>query len=491
MSGIARISLMAMMFLQFFIWGAWLPQSFGFWEGVLGFTAAQAMALDFCFPIAAIIAMFVANQIVDRSFAAQKFLAVSQLIGGLAMLGFAYFARVAVEARQTAIEAAMTAASADGKVLDADQLKEIAASADTPSFWIFLACMAVHCFFYVPGMSVTNAILFAHATDPKKDFGPIRLFGTIGWIAAAWPFIFILTDWDKVAAQQTEGFIGWLGAAMGTPLEGEALNMGKTWTFITAGIASLILAALSLVLPHTPPNKNANGTGLAWLEAVFHLFQHPYLLVLFLVTAIDATVHDGFFFFGFSFIGAIGVPQNWIQAAMTVGQLAEIGTMALLGIVLARFGWRWTMAIGVFGHAARFLVWAAISASADSLGDAAPWAAVAINVVHGICYAFFFATLYILVDLAFPKDTRASAQGLFNFLIFGFGPIVSRFLWRALQGFHVDEKVIDGKTTDVVNYSQVLLYPAGAAILGTLILLALFHPPQEIDEQSRTTKVGH
>lgn len=486
MSGVTRISLMAMMFLQFFIWGAWLPQSFGFWEGVLGFSARQAMALDFCFPIAAIIAMFVANQIVDRQFAAEKFLAISQLIGGLAILGFGLLARVAINVRQSFSE---LAASRTG--IELERVDDLANLVTDITFWAMLLLMAVHCFFYVPAMSVTNAILFAHAKDPKKDFGPIRLFGTIGWIAAAWPFIFLLTDWGKVAATQTDGFISWLGAAMGTPLEGEALNMGKTWTFITAGIASLILAGLSLLLPHTPPNQETKGSKLAWLEAFKFLFKHPYLIVLFIVTAIDATVHDGFFFFGFSYIGKVGVPENWVQAAMTVGQLAEIFTMALLGYVLSRLGWKWTMAIGVFGHAARFLVWAAIYAFGDSLGASAPWAAVAINVVHGICYAFFFATLYILVDIAFPKDTRASAQGLFNFLIFGFGPIVSRFLWRALQGFHTTKETISGVETDIVDYSYVLLYPAGAAIIGTAFLIFFFSPPKEIDEQSQTTPVGH
>ncbi|MEZ6108780.1 MAG: MFS transporter [Pirellulaceae bacterium] len=459
MSGSTRIKLMAMMFLQFFIWGAWLPQSFGFWEGSLGFKDWQAMALDFCFPISAIIAMFVGNQLVDRMFAAEKFLAVSQFIGGLAMLGFGFLARMAFTGDNP----------------------------ETPSFWMFLALMAVHCFFYVPGMSVTNAILFAHATDPKKDFGPIRLFGTIGWIAAAWPFIFILTDWDKVAAAQTEGFIGWLGAAMGSPLDGNALNLGKTWTFITAGIASLLLAGLSLALPHTPPAKaEKQGESLALVEAFRFLGKHPYLILLFIVTAIDATVHDGFFFFGFSYIGKIGVPQNWVQAAMTVGQLAEIGTMAFLGYVLSRLGWRYTLAIGVFGHAARFLVWAGIFAASDSLGSAGPWLAVGINVVHGICYAFFFATLYILVDIAFPKDARAVAQGLFNFLIFGLGPIVSRFVWRYINGMYTTEVEGVAKT----DYSLLLLYPAGRGSRGHR-LAALFRPPHEIEEQARTVKPEH
>src|SRR3954447_3295208 len=104
------------------------------------------------------------------------------------------------------------------------------------------------------------------------------------------------------------------------------------------------------------------------------------------------------------------------MAAMSVGQVAEIGTMAVLGYFLKKLGWRWTMIIGILGHAARFAVFA-------FLPD--PTLAVLVNVLHGICYAFFFATVYIFVDDYFPKDARASAQGLFNVLILGVGPIIT------------------------------------------------------------------
>ncbi len=453
MSGATRLSLMAMMFLQFFIWGAWLPQSFGFWEGSLGFKPWQAMMLDMAFPVAAIAAMFFSNQFADRNFAAERFLAFSHLVAGIAMLAFGWLSRMAVTDGGTKVD-----------------------------FWVFFACMAIHCFFYVPTMSVTNSILFAAATDPQKDFGPIRLFGTIGWIAAAWPFIFILTDWGKVPAIGDTSFLTWLGAAMGTPLEGAALNVGKTWSFLCAGGAGLLLAGLSLMLPHTPPKKDVEGANkFAFVETFRVLLSSPFLIVLFLVTAIDATVHDGFFFFAFSYIGKVGVPQNWVQAAMTVGQLAEIGTMAILSFVLVRLGWRYTMAIGVFGHAARFLIWAGIF---NSAGESwVPWVAVGANVIHGICYAFFFATLYIFVDKVFPKDVRTSAQGLFNFLVFGVGPIVSRFLWRSVQAGFTDGE----GATAVVRYDWVLLIPAGAAIVGALLMLFAFHPPKSISVEGEST----
>jgi hypothetical protein len=105
---------------------------------------------------------------------------------------------------------------------------------------------------------------------------------------------------------------------------------------------------------------------------------------------------------------------------MSIGQIAEIGTMAILGMCLKRLGWRNIMVLGILGHAVRFGVFSLLPI---------PWLAVTVNVLHGICYAFFFATVYIFVDEFFPKDARTSAQGLFNFLILGFGPFVANFIW--------------------------------------------------------------
>ena len=75
----------------------------------------------------------------------------------------------------------------------------------TRSFWPFFGAMMVHCLLYVPTISITNSIAFAQMKDAQKEFGIVRMGGTIGWILAAWPFTFILVDWDKVHARQPPG----------------------------------------------------------------------------------------------------------------------------------------------------------------------------------------------------------------------------------------------------------------------------------------------
>ncbi|MDX1947448.1 MAG: MFS transporter [Pirellulaceae bacterium] len=433
-----RTRLSVMMFLQFFIWGAWLPLIFGYLPA-LKFDDNQQFFILGAFNFAAIVAMFFSTQFADRNFSAERFLAFSHLIGGISILG----------------------------------------CAATTSFWPFFIFMLVHCLFYVPTISITNSIAFANVKDPQRDFGLVRLWGTIGWIAASWPFVLILADWAKVPALGSVSVIQWLGAVLGNGKTGDALVSATRYTFIAAGTASLVLAAFSLLLPHTPPKPAAKGdSAFAWLDAM-KLLGVPFMLVLFLVTFIDATVHQCYFVWTGRYLISIGIPANWVMPAMSVGQFAEIGTMAVLGAFLKMLGWRWTMVIGILGHAVRFAVFAFFP-------DPVP--AVAVNVLHGVCYAFFFATVYIFVDEFFPKDARSSAQGLFNLLILGIGPLVGNFVGPRLLSFFT-VKIANG--VEVVNFSRLFLIPSFAALVAAVMLALLFHPPEKAAPADSATLPPH
>ena len=431
MNNSPRNKLFIMMVLQFFIWGAWLPLIFGYLPS-LGFTPAEQGWILNAFPIAAIVGMFFSNQFADRSFAAERFLAFSHLIGGLAMLGLAF----------------------------------------TKTFWPFFGLMLLHCLLYVPTISITNSIAFASMKDAQKEFGIVRMGGTVGWILAAWPFTFILVDWDKVHAANTTGFTAWLGAVLGSGLTGDALKSATKWTFVVAGIASLVLAAYSLLLPHTPPKKKSEGTGegLAWLEAM-KLLKHPFVLVLWVVTLADSFVHNCYFNWTGSFLGAareaggVGIPGNWIMPVMSVGQIAEILTMFILGATLKKLGWRTTMIVGILGHAARFAVYAFLPQHHELI--------ILVQVLHGICYAFFFATVYIFVDAYFPKDARASAQGLFNVMILGVGALLANSICPWLLQEHFTDAA-----TKMINFKGLFLVPMFVATAASVALALFFHPPK-------------
>ena len=411
-----------MMVLQFFIWGAWLPLVFGYLgcdrfshDGevptaetkdlpadqqvmvagkVKGFSAGQQMLILIAFPVAAIVAMFFSNQFADRNFAAEKFLAFSHLVGGLSIIGLFFVS----------------------------------------GFWLFCLLMWIHCLFYVPTISITNSIAFNSMKDAKTEFGIVRMGGTIGWILAAWPLFFLLTD-----------------------------AASAKFTFLVSGIVCIGLAIYSLTLPHTPPNREAKG--LAWIAALKSLMV-PFVLVLWLVTMVDAMVHDLYFMWTNGFLEHIGIEKKWVMPIMSIGQVAEIGTMIVLGFFLKKLGWKITMTIGILGHALRFAVFAFAPF---------PVIVIAANLLHGICYAFFFATVYIFVDEFLPKNVRSSTQGLFNLMILGFGPIVARIIAPTLGGQFLKEGSED--------YRFLFMIPMLIALAAAIALAVLFWPPSRSDDE--------
>ncbi|MFM7520121.1 MAG: MFS transporter [Planctomycetota bacterium] len=404
-SGTPTFRLWLMMVLEFAIWGAWLPlivRCMG--DDGLGFSWLQQALVGSTFAIASIVGILFSSQFADRTFAAEKFMAASHLIGGLAILGM-YWAK------------------------------------DFPTFF---GLMLVHSLLYVPTISVSNSIAFTHLSNAKREFGLVRMGGTIGWILVAWPLTFIL-----------QGKIG-----------ADAVAASRT-IFLVSGVLSLALAAYSLTLPHTPPRRakgDASG-GLAALTAGQYLLK-PFLLVLFLVTFLDSMIHNGYFLLASGFLGSdrVGIKPEWIMPVMSIGQVAEILTMSVLGAVLAKLGWKWTMILGILGHAVRFAVFAFMPQNQAMI--------IAVQVLHGICYAFFFATLYIFIDEVFPKDVRSSAQSLFNLLVLGLGDLAAKWFFIPLQSSLT--------TADVTDYRRLFLVPAGLAVLAALMLLIFFWPPRSI-----------
>jgi hypothetical protein len=186
--------LAVMMFLEYPIWGSWLPLLALYLADVLQFSGAEIGWIFATPAIACLVALFAGGQAADRLVATEKLLAICHAVGGAAMLALA---------RQR-------------------------------SFWPFFVLMLVHQLAYVPTLSLTNAIAFRHVSDARRDFGRIRMWGTIGWIAVSWPFVFVLAGRSGPD----------LHAALGS-------------IFLVAGVTSFGLAAFSLLLPSTPPTPGA------------------------------------------------------------------------------------------------------------------------------------------------------------------------------------------------------------------------------------------
>ena len=398
-----RTKLSIMMFLEFAIWGAWWPVAN---EKLTMFTKFDQFEIAWIlntFAIASIIAIFFSNEIADRRFSAEKFLAFSQLIGGLAIIALPWC---------------------------------------KDNFWLFFGLTLVHAIFYVPTLSITNTIGLASLKDPQKDFGFVRLWGSVGWVAVSVPLYFLLAG-----------------------KEGDALKSASSYVFIVAGVCSLLLAGFSLMLPHTPPKPAQQaGDKTAWLEAL-KLLKQPFLLTLFIVTFIDAAIHQSHFFLAGDFLKSIGIKAEWLMPVMNIGVVFEVAMMYILGRCLKSLGWRTVMMIGSTAYALRFFLFSIAPIQAVVLPTLA---------LHGVAFAFFFAALFIFVGEFFPKNAQNSAQGLFTLLFAGIGPFAGNHL-----GAFLKTQFTTDKTTD---YRLVFLIPALIALCATVALFLFFRPPQKAAE---------
>ncbi len=173
--------------------------------------------------------------------------------------------------------------------------------------------------------------------------------------------------------------------------------------------------------------------------------------------------------------GGVGIPGNWIMPVMSVGQIAEMLTMFILGATLKRLGWRATMILGILAYPVRFAVWAFFPQH--------PTLIILVQILHGVCYAFFFATVYIFVEEYFPKDVRASAQGLFNVMILGVGVLVANSICPKLA----QETFLRNGATD---FHHLFLVPLTVALISAAALALFFRPPPNKEIRPIATPTG-
>jgi nucleoside transporter len=398
-----RPSLAVMMFLQYAIWGAWSVALSGYLEQELGFAGLGLALIYNALPLMNLIVPFTAGQVADRFMPAQRALALFHLLGGLLLFGLA-FQRELVP---------MT------------------------------ALMLAYAFFYAPTLALSNSVAFRNLKDPEVEFGPIRMWGTIGWIVANLLVTFVRSNF-------------------------QSLQWGVIDVFALAGGISVLAAVLSLTLPHTPPARESSDP-LAFTKA-FGLLRDPNYRIFFIIALIVGTELPLYYVLTFPFLqsagGVVGITSENLPSWMTIAQVAEIFTIAfMLPAVLPIWGVRKTMLLGIFAWPARY----AVFALAWAMHQQAPWTvwlAVASLALHGFCYVFFFVVAFIYTDMVAPRDVRSSAQALINVAVLGVGMLIGGFFAGWLKDFF---------TTDgVTNYTMVFLVPTVITVLAGIAFALLF-----------------
>ena len=411
-----------MMFLQYALWGAWLPVtarylSASISDGGLGFSGTQiGMILGLAGSIGAIASPFIAGQIADRYFSTERILAFLVTAGAI--------------------------------------VKWVTASQTDYQSWLVLSI--IYSVLYMPTLALSNSITFAHIDDQENNFPKIRVWGTIGWIVASWafPMIWLQTD---LQLQWMPPFI------VGAEIPNVTSRLADALKF--SSIISISYGAFCFLLPPTPPKRDAVEK-LAFKKA-FDLFQYSSFTILVIASLAVSIIHQIYFLQTGPFLSHIGIPDSQIGPAMTIGQFAEILAMAYLGFFLKRLGFKKVITIGIAAYFFRYAIFGTAMLPV--------WIIVVSQVFHGFCYAFFFATAYIYVDKLADQDVRHSAQTVFGIIILGGGPVIGGWLSGYLQNMY---------TVDNVFSFSNFWYTMSAIGLVTMIFFLMLFQEQLSDGNS-------
>src|SRR5277367_957100 len=345
----SRLALM--MFLQFFIWGGWYVTVVTWLTGTLHFSDQQAALVSGTTAIGAIISPFFIGLIADKLFATQKVLAMMHGIGAVVLF-----------------------------------------LASTQSVFAPLySLVLLYAIVYMPTLALTNALAFRQMSDPKTEFAPIRVLGTLGWIVAG-----LIISTLKVEATAT-------------PMR------------LAAG-ASIVLAIYSLTLPNTPPLGASSKFSIKSIfpSEVLNLFRERSFAIFAIASFLICIPLQFYYAFTNPFLNEIGV-QN-AAGKMTFGQMSELFCMLLIPWFFRRLGVKYMLVAGMSAWAIRYVLFA--------YGNAGPgvWMLLLGILLHGICYDFFFVTGQIYIDRKSAAAFRAAAQGTITLITYGAGMFVGSWL---------------------------------------------------------------
>ncbi len=291
----ARIRLGTMMFLQFFIWGAWFVTMGTYLANSLSASGAQIGLAYATQSWGAIVAPFVIGLIADKYFNAERLLGIIHLIGA-ALMYWLY--------------------RADG-------------------FEQFYPYLLAYMILYMPTLALVNSVSFRQMNEPSRHFGKIRVWGTIGWIFAGLAISYLFA-WDSQ--------------------NGIAEGLLRR-TFLMASIASLLLGLFSFTLPRTPPvaDRKAGLSELLGLDALSMLRDRNFLT--FFVASILICIPLAFYYqHANQFLTEIGVENA--TGKQTIGQMSEVLFMLAIPFFLLRFGMKRTLLIGMAAWAIRYVMFA-------------------------------------------------------------------------------------------------------------------------------------
>lgn len=430
-------------FLEFAVWGAWFVV-LGNMLNARGFSRSEIGRIYSTMPIGSMIAPLFMAVLADKYFNTEVLIAVSHILGGILLFMMARTNRA------------------------------------WPFFWMAL----FYAVLFSPTLSLVNSIVFAHDADifggkAEEGFPWIRVFGTLGWIAAGLSHTLILKKDEPVSARPMVlagvlslilgGFAFTLpetapaGAAANDEVAAAAAEDGAT----DVAVADADAAEASADDAAAAPAEVAGAEQSIVSGSIEMLKNNP---VFFGVTFVAAMAMGLYFAFAALFVEKSGISGRTVGPVMTIGQWIEIFFMLSLPWFLGtdNKNMNFVLMAGISAWAARFLFFA--------IGK--PLALILLGVaIHGICFDFFFAAGFINANSIAPAGLTATAQQLYGFLVYGLGmflgSIGAGWLNEAFTSHTTDEEGNDVATT---RWSLFWLVPA--VIVGASAALFWFRVSQ-------------
>jgi len=399
MNSTIRIKLSFMMFLEFFIWGAWFVTLGTFLAKNLNASGPETGSVFSTQSWGAIIAPFIIGLIADRYFNAEKILGVLHILGAILMY-------------------------------------QMYNAADISVFYPYVLSYMI---LYMPTLALVNSVSFNQMKDPEKEFSSIRIWGTLGWIAAGLLISFAF-HWDSQDGVK----------------DGLLRN-----TFLMASIASIVLGLFSFLLPKTPPKGKGEKitiSDILGLDALKLLKDKNFLI--FFISSILICIPLAFYYQNANnFLTNVGMDNP--TGKMTIGQVSEVLFLLALPIFFKKFGFKKTILVGMLAWAIRYVLFA--------YGNTGELSFMLITgiALHGICYDFFFVSGQIYTNSKAGDKFKSAAQGLITLATYGIGMLI---------GFMVAGQITDMyKVNGAQDWKMVWIIPAGIAFVVFLIFALLFN----------------
>ena len=401
-----KIRLALMNFLEFAVWGAYLT-SMGTYLGSIG----MASQIGWFYAVQGIVSIFMPalmGIVADRWVPAQRLLGLCHLLAALFMFGAAYCGSVG-------------------------QMSYV--------FWSYTLCVA----FYMPTLALSNSVAYNGLTkagmDTVKDFPPIRVFGTVGFICMMW-FV------DLMGFQPNQN------------------------QFVASGIVSIILFLYTFSLPSCPVSEKGNKQSLvdAFGLRAFLLFKQKRMAIFFIFSmllGVSLQITNGFanpFITSFGadpqYAGTFGV--NHANILISLSQISETCCILLIPFFMKRYGIKNVMLIAMFAWVLRFGLF-----GVGNPGSGV-WMFILSMIVYGVAFDFFNISGSLFVDKSTDPALRSSAQGLFMLMTNGIGATIGTLSAQAVVNAHTDE-------AGVTTWAPCWLIFAGYALVVTVAFAVLFN----------------